>query len=327
MNIIGLSYNHSVTYLAVGIQNGYLIYSLEPNIEKIQFTEKNGGVGIMKLLHKTNISLLVGGGTNPFCSPETLILWDDFLKKSVIEIQINEPIKNVFISQDRIVIILKKKIDVFNFNGSLIGTMTTYINELGLCSLWVDDNKTTLVTLGTKKGEICIWKLNLSEIKNIEAHNSNIDALAISQDGKLIATASETGTLIRIFNTESGEKLYEFRRGTKSAKIYDLCFNNAANLLVCCSDSGTVHIFDLYKDIKDSKNIQSYLSGAKNYLPNYFSSQWGFKQIYLECSGKMICGFDSNNILHVTTYEGKYFKITGENFDDIKMDNLHTFEK
>lgn len=40
--------------------------------------------------------------------------------------------------------------------------------------------------------------------KIITAHTTSLAALQLSLDGKLLASASETGTLIRIWNTDNG---------------------------------------------------------------------------------------------------------------------------
>lgn len=49
----------------------------------------------------------------------------------------------------------------------------------------------------------------------IAAHDSPLAALVFSPSGELIATASEKGTVIRVFNVTDGVKLFEFRRGVK----------------------------------------------------------------------------------------------------------------
>lgn len=48
---------------------------------------------------------------------------------------------------------------------------------------------------------------DVTRTKFIAAHTSELACLALSQDGKLLATASERGTLIRIHSTYEGIRL------------------------------------------------------------------------------------------------------------------------
>ena len=43
--------------------------------------------------------------------------------------------------------------------------------------------------------------------KFVEAHTTALACIALSLDGKLLATASERGTLVRIFSTADGSKV------------------------------------------------------------------------------------------------------------------------
>jgi len=43
--------------------------------------------------------------------------------------------------------------------------------------------------------------------KFVQAHSTSLACLALALDGKLLATASERGTLVRVFNTSDGTKL------------------------------------------------------------------------------------------------------------------------
>lgn len=327
MSINHLSFNNLITNLTCSTNQGYTVFSLEPALEKKLSVEFDGGVGIMKMFNKSNIVVLIRGSEKPFASKDTFVLWDQKQKSSLIEIDMREPIKNVLIFSERIVAILDKKICLFKWTGNLIDKKETYSNEKGLGV--VNMTSDMIATLGTKKGEIAIWKLANSNYKTIQAHITNIEALALSNNGKFVATASEVGTLIRVFNTESGMQEYEFRRGTQSASIYDLCFNGDATLLACTSSNGTVHIYDIYADKSSTKNTQSMLSGFQGWLPKYFGSQWAYKQLTISNTTQSICAFDKDNDLHIATIDGNYYKIPGKTreFNNVTQGQLLVNDK
>lgn len=80
----------------------------------------------------------------------------------------------------------------------------------------------------------------------IPAHDGPLAALAFSPNGTKIATASEKGTVIRVFSVSDGSKLYEFRRGMKRCvAISCLAFSMCSQYLGCSSNTETVHVFKL----------------------------------------------------------------------------------
>lgn len=64
-------------------------------------------------------------------------------------------------------------------------------------------------------------------------------------DGTLLATASDKGTIIRVFSIPGAHKLYQFRRGSMPSRIFSMSFNNTSTLLCVSSATETVHIFKL----------------------------------------------------------------------------------
>lgn len=85
----------------------------------------------------------------------------------------------------------------------------------------------------------------LTVVNVIQAHKSPISHLAINSTGTLLATASDKGTVIRVFSIPGAEKLYQFRRGTRESKIHSISFNAVSTLLAVSSATDTVHIFKL----------------------------------------------------------------------------------
>ncbi len=57
---------------------------------------------------------------------------------------------------------------------------------------------------------------------HLEAHDNIVRAISLSDEGSLLATVSERGTLIRLYNVNSGEKYQILRRGVDKATVCSL---------------------------------------------------------------------------------------------------------
>ena len=80
--------------------------------------------------------------------------------------------------------------------------------------------------------------LSVLERLIIAAHDAELSAISLSADGQRLATASEKGTIIRVWDTLSGAKLNELRRGSVKAEIYSIAFNESNAFLAASSSSG-----------------------------------------------------------------------------------------
>lgn len=130
----------------------------------------------------------------------------------------------------------------------------TYVELLlsGLCDLCPSLEKQLLVFPGHKCGSLqlvvsyrflettALFLINCSNINvtrlfqdltitkpgtssapfTINAHQSEIACVALNQQGSVAASASRKGTLIRLFDTTTRDKLVELRRGTDPATLY-----------------------------------------------------------------------------------------------------------
>ena len=111
----------------------------------------------------------------------------------------------------------------------------------------------------------------------IAAHESALTTLSVPPSGRLLATTSSRGTLVRVWDALSGKLIKEFRRGADKAEIYGVAFRPDEKELCVWSDKGTVHVFSLQGSGGPS-NRQSSMSGLKPFLPKYFSSEWSYAQ-------------------------------------------------
>lgn len=204
-----------------------------------------------------------------------------------------------------------------NPSGILFKPLKSLLGNLGICSISFDENANVLAFPSLQTGHVCITGIGSAPTiaTIIPAHESPLAAIALDIYGRLLATASEKGTLIRIFDIKSGRLLCELRRGADRAEIFGIEFSKDSSKVCVTSDKGTVHIFSLQATTlsntstigggrgRDSNNTNnstnavniaaeygptlsddtqtnkhSNLFFIKDLLPKYFSSQWSFAQ-------------------------------------------------
>ena len=122
----------------------------------------------------------------------------------------------------------------------------------------------------------------------IPAHEGQLAALQFSRTNTRIATASLKGTVIRVFDTRDGAKLYELRRGLKrTASIFSLSFSPCGTFLACSSNTETVHVFKLdersdpgeagtYGSPPSDEGWYGYINSVVSASAGYLPSQVGF---------------------------------------------------
>lgn len=137
------------------------------------------------------------------------------------------------------------------------------------------DNPSGLITLSLNShlaypcskdcGNIQIYDAgNLQPRIIIEAHSSNVAAMNFSSTGTLLATASQKGTVIRVFCTKNGQRVMEFRRGVKRyAQIVSLNFSICGTYLSVSSNTETIHVFKIdqkAKEVAEKRNDKQALT-------------------------------------------------------------------
>lgn len=117
----------------------------------------------------------------------------------------------------------------------------------------------------------------------IPAHDNPLAALTFNSTADKLATASQRGTVIRVFSIPDGARLYEFRRGMKRiVTIGSLAFSPDSTFLCASSNTETVHIFKLEQaDTEKSGAVgddswmgyfNKMLTTSASYLPSQVSN-------------------------------------------------------
>ena len=315
-----LSFNQDSSLFCVGTNKGFRVYTSYP-FKCVGKRDISGGIGIVEILNRCNIFALVGTEENIKFGQNKVILWDELNQKVVNQLIVSNNIKTIKIKRTKIFIIEENNIKVFTLgNYEKIDSLKTFKNKNGIFGISLDTKLNIISYPSPDIGKIIIKDYDNKKegnfiTKEISAHKNEIIALVMNYDGSLIASASERGTIIKIFRTIDGYPIQELRRGTEPAEIYSLAFDLKSKYIACSSNKGTIHIFNInnnQSEDNEAKNQKSIFGNIVSYLGyqnEYLNSEWSFSQYRLNCKEKSIVSFgnEDNHSIIVVTQNGKYY--------------------
>lgn len=248
--ILYANFNQDGSLFAVGTEKGFKIYNCSPFRDNFE-RNLEGGIGIVELLNRCNILALVGGGKTPKWTTNKVVIYDDHQSKVVSELRFNSSVRNAKLKKDMLIVVCDLKIYVFSLiNFSNIDTIDTCENIKGLVAVSTDSDKTVIAYPDKSLGHVRVKIFEDQTSQFIKAHENSISALTLNQNGTILATASDKGTLIRVFSTKNGGLLQEVRRGSENAQIYCIALSANSHLMATSSDRGTIHLFSLATAMK-----------------------------------------------------------------------------
>jgi len=322
--INSISFNQDQSCFSCATDTGFLIYSVNPFIQNFRREFSSGALGIVEMLFRSNLLAIVGLGDNLLFPSNKVMIWDDPENQRVGELSFASEVLAVKLRRDAIIVVLESKILVYNFaNLKLLHTIITIPNKKGLVAVCSDPSNFVLACPSHSRGCIRVELFYLRKSTMISAHESELAQITLNSDGTRLATASDRGTLIRIFDTISGLQLQELRRGSDNALVNSIAFSRNSNFLACTSDRGTAHVWVIYPSSKNPSLAESDQDGSlpentnktrglsflRNLLPKsssqYISSEWSFAQ-YHGIESNSICTFASDYNLAIVSPEGSF---------------------
>ncbi|KAK3647781.1 Phosphatidylinositol 3,5-bisphosphate-binding protein [Elasticomyces elasticus] len=264
--VLTLSFSPSGSRFVAGTSTGLLVLRSDNCLTTYHpQLPSEGGVAVAAVLDDRYLAF-VGGGRTPAGKGSVAVFWDCLAGREVTRLDFFEPVLGVRLSSQWMCVLLHSRTLLFEYQ-------ILQLPSPPLSSSSVDDIKDEpprgpnklktlhptspnlhalaclrndlLILPAQSIGQIQLIPLPSGSKRVLRAHNTAIRALALSPDSTLLATASEQGTLIRVFRLSTLDQIAEFRRGSDHADVYSLAFSPGGRWLGGTSDKGTLHIFDL----------------------------------------------------------------------------------
>ncbi|ODM92796.1 WD repeat domain phosphoinositide-interacting protein 4 [Orchesella cincta] len=283
----------------VCLNDGLRIYNVEPLVEKMHLDNASvGSIVHCEMVYRCNLFAIVGGGQQPKYASNAVLIYDDIRKRPVLEFAFAQPVLSIKCRRDRLVAVLKTEVHIFSFpnHPKKLFSVSTRSNPHGLCEL-SPGIKNVVVFPGLQVGSVEILDLSKPEWSdpssgktpaNIHAHQGELACFSINNSGSLIATASDKGTLIRVWDLLKLVLLNELRVGFSSAILHSINFSVNSDLLCCSVDVGNIHIFDL-------KTTHLNRPSTWGFFGKYMESQWALANFTVTPECVCICAFESDS--------------------------------
>ncbi|XP_075890727.1 WD repeat domain phosphoinositide-interacting protein 1-like [Nelusetta ayraudi] len=271
------SFNQDTTSLSVGTKPGYRLFSITA-VDKLDCIHEGvecPDVYIVERLFSSSLVVVVS-----LSMPRRMNVYHFKKGTEICNYSYSNNILAVKLNRQRLVVCLEESIYIHNIKDmKLLKTLlNTPTNPSGLCALSVNHSNSYLAYPGSATiGEITLYDANgLTTLTLIQAHDSPLAALTFNASGTKLASASEKGTVIRVFSVPEGQRLFEFRRGMKRyVSISSLSFSADAHFLCASSNTETVHIFKLepHSPCQDEESptwsayVGKMFTAASTYLP------------------------------------------------------------
>jgi len=256
LDINFINFNQDCSSLAIGTKTGYKLFSLN-SVDKLDLIYESAcrDVTIVERLFSSSLLALVSQS-----SPRRLRVCHFKKGTEICQYSYSNTILAVKLNRARLVVCLEESLYIHNIRDmKVLHTIRdTPANPRGLCSLSINSDNCYLAYPGsTTTGEVQLFDaFNLQAKLMIPAHDSPLAAIAFNPSGNKLATASERGTVIRIFSVQDGTRLMEFRRGVKRcAHVYSLAFSQESDFLALSSNTETIHIFKLDQQQQSDTSI------------------------------------------------------------------------
>jgi hypothetical protein len=220
--LVHVAFNQQGTHFVAATATGFHVFTCDP-LERVMHrsgpTVASPGrtVSSAELLTRSQLAVVTRGPNDD--DDDVIDFWNGLCKEgkvaSVTSSQ-HGAVGGIRLQREYMLVAGEEKARLY-FGGSREKDVTTGPNPLGLCAMAAgaaegQGTGSPLVSYALPRqlvGEVQVRRRRTPGSVDVRAHDSAVACIALSHDGRLLATAGTRGTLVRVFSTADGSKLQE----------------------------------------------------------------------------------------------------------------------
>ena len=274
---------------------------------------------MVKMLNKTNIFVILGSSKNPNLNKREILLWDDKNGKEIYKFLIKKEVLNLELTSEKIIVVCENIIYIFNAKSfQLVDIIKTGPNPKGLIATsYIERNILVYPSADPEYGKLTIKNYDANNYIYLNPHEHCITNIALSYNGLFLATASDQGKKIRIFEVNTGRFLDELHRDENN-KINSISINKNNNFIAVSCKKGLIPIWALKKAKKlIGEDIEEF-DKVSNIHGKIIEKERCFNQVNLKKDYYEAVKPGDGNLLYIITSSGELYKIRFDNEEKTK---------
>ncbi|KAJ6240835.1 autophagy-related 18a [Anaeramoeba flamelloides] len=297
-----------VQSLELGTKSGFIIHNPQTFESPIKIDV--GKVFVLNSLYSSNFVIYLGESEEE-SSENQVTIFHLQSQQAIDTLSFKKPILNLQQNKELLILVFPEKVKIFRFSDRKLMKKLPIKSKKGICELTRSEKNILAFPETTQKGNVRLFDgKKLENLGIINAHETQISCLAFNSNGTMLATTSQKGTTVKIFDVKSKQMIVKFKRGRNMAIIYSICFSENGKFLALTSNRGSLHVFKIPE--KTSSGSITRLFGKP--LSVSFSVCKLLKNIPTICSfsedGSQIYAIDSNGKFSFFSFNSRNGKET-----------------
>ncbi|KAG9389576.1 putative wd repeat domain phosphoinositide-interacting protein 2 protein [Carpediemonas membranifera] len=254
--IIGATFSTDGSIVGVQLQHGFSMFQTSPF--RLVARDDLNTVNSACIYKKSALCILSGAITDD-SAPDTTVFIGNITEQGdwLHRLQIPEPVTELALTDASLLVRTAHSLYIFDIHApsSPIHVSRPFLQCSPLAVQIPSRTHTALpqyiaYALSETVGRVLVFDPTPPRPHGVivlEAHKSPVQTIALGWSGQvaLMATASQTGTIVRVFALPEGVRVAVCRRGSASCAILSMAFSPTGSHLCAVSARGTLHIFEI----------------------------------------------------------------------------------